>query len=119
VQAWGSAITDDLTLTGHATLTLHAATAGFTEGFGIVIAGLVECTSPSSGCTTISTGQMGFAQSGFGSDFGEIEIYLGNINRTITAGNHLLITVAVPESSTHDLWIEFGSETYPSEFRIS
>ncbi len=119
VQAWGSAVAEDLTLTGHATLRLHAATADFTEGFGIVIAGLIECTSPSAGCVTISTGQMGFAQSGFGSDFGEIEIYLGNINHTIAAGNHLLITVAVPESSTHDLWIEFGSVTYPSEFRIS
>jgi HD-GYP domain-containing protein (c-di-GMP phosphodiesterase class II) len=119
VQAWGSAITEDLTLTGHATLRLHAATAGFTEGFGILIAGLVECTSPSAGCITISTGQMGFAQSGFGSDFGEVEIYLGNIDHTIAAGNHLLITVAVPDSSTHDLWIEFGSEAHPSEFRIS
>ena len=119
VQAWGSALADDLTVTGHATLRLHVATADFTEGFGIVIAGLVECTTPSSGCTTIATGQMGFAQSGFGNDFGAIDVYLGGVDRTFTAGNHLLITVAVPESSTHDLWIQFGSETHPSEFRIS
>ncbi len=119
VRAWGSAITEELTLTGHATLRLHAATAGFTEGFGIVIVGLVECTAPSSGCTTIATGQMGFAQSGFGSTFGTVDVFLGSVDHTIAAGNHLLITVAVPETSTHDLWIEFGSETHPSEFRIS
>ncbi len=119
VQAWSEEVAEELTLKGHVTLRLYLATAGFADGFGEVIVGLIECQNPSSVCTTIGAGRGGFSQTSFGSDFGRIDIYLGDIDQTVEPGQYLLVTVAVPESSPHDLWLEFGSPTYPSELRVN
>ena len=105
---------EDTRVDGHLTLQLHAALTGFADGFAVLYAGLVECTGPSWGCSEIGSAQTGFAQSGFGNDFGLVSIYIGDIDHTFSAGNHLVLTVAVGQESTGDVWIEFGRESFPS-----
>ena len=104
---------------GEAFLRMHAAIENFADGFAVLLVGLVQCDQPSSGCTELLTGQSGFAQVGFGSGFGEVEVYLGSIDHVVPAGKHLLVTVAVAPSSSHDVWLEFGSSDFPSQLLVS
>ena len=55
------------------------------------------------GGTAVPTAETGVAQSAFGSDFGQVNVYLGNVSHTFNAGNHLLLTVAVAQESTGDV----------------
>lgn len=119
VQAWSMPIAEDTPINGNVTLELHAAIAGFDPGFAILYVGLSECTGASWGCAEIASTETGFAQSAFGADFGRVDAYLGSVNHTVTAGNHLLLSVAVAQESTADVWLEFGNESFPSRLAIS
>ena len=118
VQAWRFTVTEDTPLEGEAFLRLHAAIEDFQDGFAVLLVGLVQCDQPAASCTELVSGQSGFAQVGFGSDFGAVEIYLGSIDHVVPAGTHVLVTVAVAQSSTHDVWLEFGSTEFPSQLLV-
>ena len=119
VRAWRFSVSEDTPIEGEVFLRVHAAIADYQDGFAVLLVGLVQCDQPTSGCTELLTGQSGFAQVGFGSDFGEVEVYLGSIDHVVPAGKHVLLTVAVAPSSTHDVWLEFGSPTHPSQLLVS
>ena len=119
VQAWRFTVFEDTPIEGETFLRIHAAIEDYQDGFAVLLVGLVQCDQPSSGCTELLTGQSGFAQVGFGSDFGEVEVYLGSIDHVVPAGKHILVTVAVAQSSTHDVWLQFGSNEYPSQLLVS
>lgn len=119
VQAWSLPITEESTISGNVTLEIHAAIADFDAGFAVLWVGLSECTGASWGCTAVATGETGFAQSAFGSDFGQVNVYLGTVDHTFDAGNFLVLTVAVAQESTSDVWLEFGNESFPSRLAIS
>ena len=119
VQAWRFTMAEETRLAGDVTLHVHAAVENYQDGFAVLLVGLVQCEQPSSQCTTLLSGQSGFAQVGFGSSFGEVEVHLGSIDHTVPAGKHVLVTVAVAQSSTHDVWLEFGSTAYPSGLYVS
>lgn len=119
VQAWSRLLSEDALVSGNVSLEIHAAIADFDPGFAVLFVGLSECTGPTSGCTAVATAETGFSQSAFGSDFGEVNVYLGNVDHTFSAGNHLVLTVAVAQESTSDVWLEFGNESFPSRLAIS
>ena len=118
VVLWRLTATSDVEINGAASLKLFAATKDFVDGVGVILAGVVQCDQPTSGCTELGSGQAGFAQTGFGSDFGEVTVQFGGINHVVPAGKHLLITMAASTSSSHNLWIALGTADYPSAFEI-
>ncbi|MEZ5168117.1 MAG: hypothetical protein R2695_17130 [Acidimicrobiales bacterium] len=47
-----------------------------------------------------------------------VTVPLGTIDHTVIAGHNLLVTMTVPQSVGTDVWLAFGTATYPSEFRL-
>ncbi|MEM9204475.1 MAG: HD-GYP domain-containing protein [Actinomycetota bacterium] len=119
VHAWRFSTTNDTQIQGNVFLRLHAAIENFDDGFAVLLVGLVACDSPAASCTELLSGQGAFAQVGFGSDFGAVEVDLGSIDTTVPAGKHILITIAVATSSTHDVWLQFGSSAFPSQLLVN
>lgn len=120
VTAWAITLADETQLEGTATLRLYVAAPDFDESLsGALQAGLVDCTNQSTNCTTIATGSALFSQSTFGADFGVVTVNLGAVDHTLEAGHTLLVSMTVPQSMPNDTWIAFGTDDYPSRFRLT
>ena len=118
VMTWTHQLAADVTVGSGAWLDLWLATAGFdTDSLGVVIAGIGECTRPLSGCTTVATGSQGFFQRDPGG-FGLTSVYLTATPQTLSAGNHLVVSVAASTSSMSDLWLAYGTSSHASQLRL-
>ena len=117
VMTWTHELTADVAVGNGVWLDLWLATAGFdTDSLGVVIAGIGQCTRPLSGCTTVATGSQGFLQSDPGG-FQLTSVYLTATPQTLTAGTHLVVSVAASTSSMTDLWVAYGTSTHASQLR--
>ncbi|MCP5031846.1 MAG: hypothetical protein GY939_08590 [Actinomycetia bacterium] len=107
-------------VTGTPELELWVATKDFDTGkTGRLVAGLYDCPATPSNCTLLTTGGASFNQSAFGHDFGRVVITMGQVDTQLTSGRGLMLKIAVPGNSDDDLWIAYGTSTYPSAFTVS
>ncbi|MEQ8843033.1 MAG: HD-GYP domain-containing protein [Acidimicrobiales bacterium] len=120
VAAWSLPIAADTRLVGTGSLRLHVATPDFATGPpGGLAAGISDCASGLSSCTTIASGQVIFTQDSFGADFGVATVNFGAIDYTVPAGHSLVVSMTVPQAMANDTWLAFGTADHPSQFRLT
>ncbi len=120
VTTWVLPVTTETRVSGNASLRMYVATPDFsTDSLAGVTAGISSCPSLFADCTTIGSGQTVFSQEPFGTDFGVVTIEFGAVDHTLAAGEHLVVSMTVPQSMPTDTWIAFGTADYPSRFRLT
>ncbi|MDH3301123.1 MAG: HD-GYP domain-containing protein [Acidimicrobiia bacterium] len=114
MQRWSSDA-GDTRLQATVTLDLWIATKNFDTGkTGRLIAGLYDCNESAASCNLLGSNTAQFNQAPFGSDFGQITIALGTIDHTFAANRTLVLKIATTNASDDDLWLAYGTTTYPT-----
>jgi hypothetical protein len=119
IQIWSMEVQTDLIIAGNASLEIWAAAAGYDPaGLGVLRVGLVSCETLLASCTTLGARDMLFVQAEH-PEFVHLSVDLGSVSATVPAGSHLVVAVAAPLMSTHDLWISYGTSTHPARIWIT
>ena len=118
VQVWSMEAQEDLIVAGDVSLEIWIAVAGYDpDGLGVLRVGLASCETLLASCTTLSARDMPFVQAEH-AEFGRLVADLGSVAATVPAGSHLVLAVATPLMSTHDLWISYGTSTHPARIWV-
>jgi len=118
VQVWSMQAQEDLIVDGDASLEIWAAVAGYDPaGLGVLRVGLASCETLLASCTTLGASDLLFVQAEH-PEFAHLVVDLGSVAATVPAGSHLVVAVATPLMSTHDLWISYGTSTHPARIWI-
>ena len=106
-------------MSGDVSLEIWAAVEDFDpSGFGVVRASLVMCPELYGSCQELGTGDALFLQADH-ADFVRVIVNLGTIDVVVPTGWHLVVAIAAPDLSSHDLWVSFGSDTHPARLWVT
>ncbi|MEM9200478.1 MAG: HD-GYP domain-containing protein [Actinomycetota bacterium] len=106
-------------LSGDTALTIWLAMDSFNTNLsGGVHLELFDCATPFSSCTELASGGHRFEQATFGNGFGQVEISLGELQHRIGAGRYLVLDINVDPTSDGDVWLGFGTTSFPATFHI-
>lgn len=119
VQVWKAPSGGPRTI-GSASLRLYAAPKDFDwDKVGVVRAILQRCATDLSSCATLATTSRSVNAPG-GSSFVAVDLDFGPIGSATTATQPVLVVrVIVPPTSEDDLWLAYGTATYPARLAVS
>ena len=119
LQRWAEPVGDER-VAGTPVLTIWVASKDYdTSDSGQIETALFDCDASHNNCLILSNGSGTFSQSAFGADFGSVTISMNPIDKTFDPGRTLVLTVAAHNASTADIWVAYGTTTYPSSFTVS
>jgi hypothetical protein len=119
MQRWSQPMNNDR-IVGTPALVVWAGIKDFdTDKTGRLAAGIYDCNSGHGSCTLLASGTTSFDQNDFGSDYGQVTVTMGAIDHTFAANRTLVVKVAPRNTSDDDLWLAYGTTTYPTRFSIS
>ncbi len=114
MQRW-SADASNTRIQASVSLDLWIATKDFDTGkTGRLTVGLYDCNASAASCNLLASNTAQFNQASFGSDFGQVTIGLTTIDHTFAANRTLVLKIAVTNASDDDLWLAYGTTTYPT-----
>jgi hypothetical protein len=104
---------------GTPTLDLWVGTKSFDDNEGELAIGIYDCNFVGANCALLSSVVEHFDQVPFGATFGRLVVSLPPVDATVARNRSLVLKVAATNESDDDLWLAYGTTTYPSVLSVA